>query len=77
MNNLHIEHLAIIAPIDFWYFMWAVTTMLFSFIIFKYTRDIFLLKIGLRKIKHQVIISILIGALISFALFFIYLLYFN
>ena len=77
MNNFKNIILAIIAPIDFWYFMWAAGTMLISFLIFKFTREIFLRKIGLLNLKHQIIFSLIIGALISLCIFFIYLLYFN
>ena len=48
MNSFKNIILAIIAPIDFWYFMWAVSTMLISFLIYKFTREIFLRKIYLK-----------------------------
>jgi hypothetical protein len=77
MNNFKNIILAIIAPIDFWYFMWAVSTMLISLLIFKFTREIFLRKMGLINLKHQIIFSLIIGALITLGIFFIYLLNFS
>jgi hypothetical protein len=77
MNNFKNIILAIIAPIDFWYFMWAVSTMLISFLIFKFTREIFLRKMGLINLKHQIIFSLIIGAEITFGIVFLYLLYFS
>lgn len=77
MNNFKNIILAIVAPIDFWYFMWAVSTMLISFLIFKFTREIFLRKIGLINYKHQIIFSLIIGVLISLGIFLIFLLNFN